>query len=115
MNSYNRWLFTNLINQSNNGLVGCENELDNICIRNYIVYVGWFLVVWSFIWQAVDARDWQNCKEGKQAEFLLEKRFPWHLVESIGVCNRAVYQQVSHTLEKSEHRPELNIKTDWYY
>ena len=31
-------------------------------------------------WQAVQARDWQSCKEGKQAEFLLEDNFPWHLV-----------------------------------
>ena len=34
---------------------------------------------------AVQARDWRNCKEGKQAEFLVESSFPWHLVERVGV------------------------------
>ena len=27
-------------------------------------------------WDAVKAKDWQACKEGKQAEYLLERRFP---------------------------------------
>ncbi|MGU9977839.1 MAG: DarT ssDNA thymidine ADP-ribosyltransferase family protein [Candidatus Oxydemutatoraceae bacterium WSBS_2016_MAG_OTU14] len=27
----------------------------------------------------------RGCKDGKQAEFLLEQDFPWHLVEGIGV------------------------------
>lgn len=27
-------------------------------------------------WDAVEARDWKNCMEGKQAEFLIEHRFP---------------------------------------
>ena len=30
-----------------------------------------------------------ECKEGKQAEFLLEQSFPWHLVERIGVQSRS--------------------------
>ena len=36
-------------------------------------------------WNAVRATDWHQCKEGKQAEFLLESSLPWHLVERIGV------------------------------
>jgi hypothetical protein len=28
-------------------------------------------------WDAVAARDWRQCKEGKQAEFLLEQSFSW--------------------------------------
>ena len=32
-----------------------------------------------------------QCKDGKQAEFLLEQSFPWHLVERIGVQSRAIY------------------------
>lgn len=66
-------------------------------------------------WQAVQARDWQSCKEGKQAEFLLENNFPWHLVECIGVQTRGVYQQVVNALATFGHRPQVNIKTDWYY
>lgn len=44
-------------------------------------------------WDAVRATNWRDCKEGKQAEFLMEYSFPWHLVERIGVHSRAVYQR----------------------
>lgn len=66
-------------------------------------------------WTAVQARDWQSHKEGKQAEFLLENRFPWHLVERIGVCSRPVYQRVANAMPVDGHRPALEIRTDWYY
>lgn len=66
-------------------------------------------------WNAVDARDWRGCKEGKQAEFLLEHSFPWHLVERIGVLSRPIYQQVVHALPHAGHRPAVDIRADWYY
>jgi hypothetical protein len=66
-------------------------------------------------WTAVQARDWKSCKEGKQAEFLLENRFPWHLVERIGVNSQAVYTQVAHALAAVGHKPHVEIKLDWYY
>lgn len=66
-------------------------------------------------WNAVQARDWRQCKEGKQAEFLVEHHFPWALIERIGVLNRAIYQQVVHALPKQGHRPVVEIRTDWYY
>ncbi len=66
-------------------------------------------------WAAVQARDWQDCKERKQAEFLLEHSFPWHLVERIGVCSQQMYQQVQRAMTSSSHRPRVAIKRDWYY
>lgn len=66
-------------------------------------------------WNAVQARDWRQCKEGKQAEFLLEHHFPWHLIERIGVHSRAIYQQVANALPANGHRPAVEIRTDWYY
>jgi len=66
-------------------------------------------------WDAVQARQWQNCKEGKQAEFLLEHSFPFQLVERIGVHSKAQYQQVVNTLPNGEHRPNVEICADWYY
>ena len=66
-------------------------------------------------WDAVQARDWQDCKERKQAEFLLEHSFPWHLVERIGVCSQQTYQQVQRAMIASSHRPRVAIKRDWYY
>lgn len=67
-------------------------------------------------WEAVQARDWQGCKEGKQAEFLVEYSFPWQLVERIGVHSRAIYLQVADALSvTNKQRPAVEIRTDWYY
>lgn len=66
-------------------------------------------------WAAVQARDWRAHKEGKQAEFLLEQRFPWHLIERIGVQSAVVYNQVVNTLPAYGHRPPVEVRPDWYY
>lgn len=66
-------------------------------------------------WDAVHARDWQQCKEGKQAEFLVERSFPWPLVERVGVISQAVYNQVVNALPAGGQRPCIEIRTDWYY
>lgn len=72
-------------------------------------------------WDAVRADRWSGkgvdgaLKEGKQAEFLVERRFPWQLVERIGVRNQAIYQQVSNLLSGQAHRPRLEIRAEWYY
>ncbi len=66
-------------------------------------------------WSAVTARDWRNCKEGKQAEFLVESCFPWNLVERIGVQKDAILAQVQKHLNRAEHRPRVEIHQDWYY
>jgi hypothetical protein len=66
-------------------------------------------------WNAVQALKWVQCKEGKQAEFLLEHCFPWHLVERIGVHSTNVYRQVVNALPPNRHRPAVEVRTDWYY
>lgn len=67
-------------------------------------------------WPAVQATDWRGgLKEGKQAEFLLEQRFPWHLIERIGVHSAAVYGQVVNVLPANGHRPPVEVRPDWYY
>lgn len=66
-------------------------------------------------WDAVQARIWNQCKEPKQSEFLLEESFPWGLVRRIGVSNNIVYGQVLNTLQQQEHKPTVEVNTDWYY
>ncbi len=66
-------------------------------------------------WDAVQARIWNQCKEAKQSEFLFEESFPWGLVRRIGVSNNIVYGQVLNTLQQQEHKPTVEVKTDWYY
>lgn len=72
-------------------------------------------------WDSVATRKWSgpgvpaSVKDGKQAEFLVEHRFPWRLVERIGVRSREVAQQVANALSGCAHRPSTEIRTDWYY
>lgn len=66
-------------------------------------------------WPAIYARQWQSCKEGKQAEFLVEQTFPWHLVEEIVVQSPLIHQQVVNTLQMVAHRPPVTINPIWYY
>ena len=72
-------------------------------------------------WDAVTATQWSGrsipgaVKEGKQAEFLLEQSFPWHLVERIGVHSPATYQETVTALPTGGHRPSVEIRPDWYY
>lgn len=72
-------------------------------------------------WEAVQADKWggpgidQAVKEGKQAEFLMEYSFPWHLVERIGVHSRPAYQLAANALPSGGHRPRMELKPEWYY
>ena len=66
-------------------------------------------------WDAVQARNWRQCKEGKQAEFLIENRFPWELISCIGVQTQQVYNQVTTSLQNAVHKPIVYMKPDWYY
>ena len=66
-------------------------------------------------WKAVAARDWRQCKDGKQAELLIEGGFPWTLVTRIGVLSQQVYQQTMNALAGAEHRLRVQIKPRWYY
>jgi len=67
-------------------------------------------------WDAVAAHDWRapETKEGKQAEFLVYERFPWHSVERIGVSSASIHSRVRAELG-GEPRPVVEIKPDWYY
>ena len=66
-------------------------------------------------WVAVQARDWKNCKEGKQAEFLIEKQFPWELVSRVGLRTQQVRTQANKILQNASHKPQVEIITKWYY
>jgi hypothetical protein len=68
-------------------------------------------------WTAVQAVRWQDCKEEKQAEFLLEKEFPWMLVDRIGVFSEAQQRQVSALLLSAAHAhaPTVHVQRNWYY
>jgi len=66
-------------------------------------------------WAAVEARDWRALKEGKQAEFLLERACPWHLVERIGVKSMQTYRLAMSALPSLGHCPPVEVRPEWYY
>ncbi len=66
-------------------------------------------------WDAIYAQDWRDCKESKQAEFLLERRFPLSLVDSIGVYDTKILGVVESAVNKLPEKPSVQIRKEWYY
>lgn len=94
-----RWAFT----LSNAGSCYFEDRNDLACLH-------------EINWTAVQALNWSGgLKEGKQAEFLLEQRFPWCLVERIGVHSATIHRQVVNAFPAHGHRPLVEVCPDWYY
>ena len=69
----------------------------------------------SLDWDAIQATNWRDCQEPKQAEFLVEGSFPWDLVSRIGVRSRRIGDRVLSTIQTHKHRPSVVIKPGWYY
>jgi hypothetical protein len=72
-------------------------------------------------WKAVAADKWsgrgvsESVQEGKQAEFLVESRFPWQLIERVGVVSPVAAQRVANLMSGVAHRPRVEILPGWYY
>jgi hypothetical protein len=66
-------------------------------------------------WDAVQAQVWQECKEEKQAEFLIERQFPWGLITRIGVYSLNEQRQVLKALGSVARQPAVEIRAEWYY
>ena len=66
-------------------------------------------------WKAVQAEDWRDCKDAKQAEFLIEQRFPWELISRIGVRSQRIYQQAMGSRGRGADKPRVEIMREWYY
>jgi hypothetical protein len=68
-------------------------------------------------WSAVQTNQWSGSptKEQKQAEFLIEQQFPWHLIQEIAVFNQLTGQQAVNAIAASPHRPPVQIRQAWYY
>lgn len=66
-------------------------------------------------WDAINTNFWSNCKEEKQAEFLVERSLPWPLVREIGVHSREYYCRVCDATAPAIHKPPIKIKREWYY
>ncbi|CAN7361730.1 type II toxin-antitoxin system toxin DNA ADP-ribosyl transferase DarT [Caulobacter sp. LjRoot300] len=68
-------------------------------------------------WDSVRSTQFRDpdIKERKQAEFLIQRSFPWTRISKIGVQNQQIAQQVANILHNVDHRPAVEIRPDWYY
>ena len=66
-------------------------------------------------WDAVQAHHWAGRRESKQAEFLMEHYFPWHLVRRVGVRTPGVAQRVADLSQGADNMPPIHILPGWYY
>lgn len=68
-------------------------------------------------WRSVGATDFRSdsVKEGKQAEFLVEERYAWTLIQRIGVRNEAMRERVLEELDGAEHQPPVDVLPRWYF
>ena len=66
-------------------------------------------------WNAVNAEDWRRHKDGKQAEFLIEREFPWELISRIGVYSVQVSGRVATVLQAAAHKAFIEVRPEWYY
>ena len=68
-------------------------------------------------WQVIAATDFRpaEVKERKQAEFLLHGRFPFELIERIGVRSADIQERAATALAGTRHRPPIEVHREWYF
>ncbi len=68
-------------------------------------------------WQAIAATDFgpAEVKERKQAEFLVHGRFPFGLIERVGVCSATVRARAAVALAGAGRQPLVEVRREWYF
>ncbi len=72
-------------------------------------------------WRLMQSKYWHDTdqdgdrKRRRQAEFLVHNFFPLRLIESIGVINQSIANQVTGLLHQLPVKSPVTIHRDWYY
>jgi len=68
-------------------------------------------------WQAIAATDFRpaEVKERKQAEFLVHGRFPFDLIERIGVRSTGIRAHAAAALAGAGCQPPIEVRQEWYF
>ena len=66
-------------------------------------------------WEAVNATQWSGRQDKKQAEFLVENRFPWELIEEIGVYSHEQLHKAQSVIGSKMSGLQVKIQREWYY
>lgn len=51
----------------------------------------------------------------RQAEFLIYRFFPFHLLDFIGVINKQIFTEVTGLIQQLDKKPEVKVVPTWYY
>lgn len=63
----------------------------------------------------INEKYWTDFKEEKQAEFLAFESVQWQNIHQIGVKNQNIADEVNVLLQAVQHKPEVVVRSDWYY
>lgn len=66
-------------------------------------------------WEIVYDHEWRGNRSAKQAEFLVEQRFPSSLFNCIGVHNQGIKDQAEMLLSELSYDMPVCLKPNWYY
>ncbi|WP_299974808.1 DUF4433 domain-containing protein [uncultured Pseudoteredinibacter sp.] len=66
-------------------------------------------------WDAVGSKMWKDCRDAKQAEFLVQACFSWSLVERVVVYDNTRHQLVMNEISVADHKPSVQVNPAWYY
>lgn len=68
-------------------------------------------------WAAIAATDFrpQEVKEAKQAEFLVHERFPFELIDRVGVLSAEVQARARRSIAGGTHLPVVEMRREWYF
>ena len=66
-------------------------------------------------WKAVQATQWSECQDKKQAEFLVERCFPFALIKEIGVYSHHQLHAVNEIIRSNTTNMLIQIQKPWYY
>jgi len=74
-----------------------------------------FQIAYAAYWS--NTPDEPDRQEKKQAEFLVHRTMPWHLIHSIGVRNEQAARRVEAILNvhPGRRRPAIAVRPLWYY
>ena len=91
------------------GIVAFTQWFDNF---SFLTKIDWEMVYADYWADTVDDMDRQR---RKQAEFLVYRFCPWHVVNRICVLNGDVKQMVEAILERQNISMPVEIRPKWYY
>ncbi len=66
-------------------------------------------------WDVIESNVWVGNRDFKQAEFLIEHRFPIELIEEIGVFSEEYRLKVIQILNHLSINIKVVVKKEWYY